>query len=52
MRTAYAKPCQRTQDGFPTGGFTLSKIGAGDAGQHRQQGSPGVRKTHAGKYRE
>jgi hypothetical protein len=30
MRTAHAKPCQRTADGLPTGGFTLSKFGARD----------------------
>ena len=28
MRTAHAKPCQRTADELPTGGFTLSKFGA------------------------
>ena len=30
MRTAHAKPCQRTADELPTGGFTLSKFGARD----------------------
>jgi len=30
MRTAHAKPCQRTADELPTGGFTLSKFGACD----------------------
>jgi hypothetical protein len=28
MRTASAQPYQRTSDALPTGGFTLSKIGA------------------------
>ena len=30
MRTAHAKPCQRTVHELPTGGFTLSKFGARD----------------------
>ena len=30
MRTAHAKPCQRTANELPTGGFTLSKFGACD----------------------
>ena len=30
MRTAHAKPCQRTADELPTGGFTLSTFGARD----------------------
>ena len=30
MRTAHAKPCQRTANELPTGGFTLSKFGARD----------------------
>jgi hypothetical protein len=36
----------------PHGGFTRSKIGAGDGGCRRRWGSPGVGNRHAGKYRE
>jgi hypothetical protein len=40
MRNGSATPCQRTADGLPKGGFTLSKIGASQAGWPARGGRP------------
>ena len=52
MRTAQAKPCQRTVDGFPTAWGSLCPKSERVRLDACSQGSPGVGKRHAGKYRE
>ena len=52
MRTAPAKPCQRTADELPRGGSLCPKSELAARDKRRQRGSPGVGNRHAGKYRE